>query len=198
MLLRIVVPIIGYLIGSLSLSPLIARARGIDLHGSTGSAQLAHLTGVKWGVAGGIFDFLKGFIPVLIARLIGLNGWAIAITGVAAVCGHIWPVYFGFHGGRGLNTITGTTAFLLPRELAIAFPGAIFVGYMVRRSGTVREKVAPVTAGAATGLIELILLTWLFREPLSLLAYALTAAVLPVLSGLSNVVTFIASLGKEG
>ena len=198
MLLAITIPILGYLTGALSLAPLVARARGIALPGSTGAAHLAHLAGVKWGVAGGIFDFLKGFIPVLIARLVGLNDWAVAITGVAAVCGHIWPVYFGFHGGRGLNTITGTTVLLLPRELAIAFPGAIFVGYMIRRAGTVREKVAPVTAGAATGLIELILLAWLFREPLSSLAYALTVATLPVLSGLSNLVTFIASLGKEG
>ncbi len=198
MLLAVAIPILGYLIGALSLAPLVARVRGIALPGSTGAANLAHLTGVKWGVAGGIFDFLKGFIPVLIARLAGLNDWAVAITGIAAVCGHIWPVYFGFHGGRGLNTITGVAAFLLPRELAIAFPGAIFVGYMVRRSGTIREKVAPVAAGAAAGLIGLVLLAWLFREPLPLLAYALTAAILPMLSGLSDLATFIASLGKEG
>ncbi len=194
----IVFPIVGYLIGSLSLAPLAARIYGIDLHGSTGAAQLAHLAGVKWGVAGGIFDFLKGFVPVLIARLMGLNDWVIAGTGLAAVCGHIWPLYFGFRGGRGLNTITGVSAFLLPRETAIAFPLAIIIGYLVRRSGRVRAWVDPIPAGAAGGLIGSIMLAWWFREPLPIIIYAVVVASMPMLRGISELTAFIARFGKEG
>jgi len=197
MILAILVPILSYLVSSLSLAPLILHFQHRSVSGSTGAANVAHLTGVKWGIAAGIFDFSKGFLPVLVAHLLGLGEWVMAGTGLAAVAGHIWPVYFGFHGGRGLNTITGTTAFLLPRELPIAFGVAILVGYWVKRSKGVRSRVDPIPAGAAGGLIANILLCWAFREPASLIFYALGVAILPMISGISDLSTFVSKLGKE-
>jgi len=197
MILTLLIPILAYLFGSLSLAPLILHFQHRSVSGSTGAANVAHLVGVKWGIAAGIFDFSKGFLPVLVAHLLGLGGWVMAAAGLAAVAGHIWPVYFGFHGGRGLNTITGTTAFLLPRELPIAFAVAIMVGYWVRASKTVRSHIDPIPAGAAGGLIANVLLCWAFHEPAWLIFYALGVAILPMISGISDLLTFVSKLGKE-
>jgi len=187
----------SYLIGSLSLAPLILLLKRRPIQGSTGAANVAHLAGVKWGIATGVFDFAKGFVPVLAAHALGLGGWVMAASGLAAVCGHIWPIYFGFHGGRGLNTIIGATAFLLPRELPIAFLVAIPVGYGVKRSAEASARVDPIAAGAAGGLIAAILLAWGFHEPPYLLAYALGVAILPMLSGISDLFAFFTAFIKE-
>jgi len=197
MILTLLIPILSYLFGSLSLAPLILFLQHRSISGSTGAANVAHMVGVKWGIAAGIFDFSKGVVPVLVVHLLGLGGWVMAAAGLAAVAGHIWPVYFGFHGGRGLNTITGTTAFLLPRELPIAFAVAILVGYWVKRSKGVRSRVDPIPAGAAGGLIANVLLSWAFREPASLIFYALGVAILPMISGISDLSTFVSTLSKE-
>jgi len=197
MIIAILVPTLSYLVGSLSLAPLILFLQHRPISGSTGAANVTHLAGVKWGIAAGIFDFSKGFVPVLVAHLLGLGGWVVAAAGLAAVCGHIWPLYFGFRGGRGLNTIIGATAFLLPRELPIAFAVAIMVGYGVKRSKGVRSRVDPIPAGAAGGLITTILLSWAFREPAYLISYALGVAILPMISGISDLFAFVSALGKE-
>ncbi len=197
MMLAVLIPVLAYLIGSLSLAPLILRLRHESMAGSTGAANMAHLAGVKWGIAAGIFDFSKGLVPVLVAQLLGLGGWVTAAAGLAAVAGHIWPLYFGFHGGRGLNTIIGATALLLPRELPIAFAVAILVGYVVKRSKDVKSRVDPIPAGAAGGLIAAILLSLAFHEPAYLISYALGVAILPMISGVSDLLAFISTIGKE-
>lgn len=197
MILGASVVVSSYLIGSLSLAPLILLLRHAPISGSTGAANVAHMAGVQWGIATGIFDFSKGFVPVLVAHALGLGGWIIAASGIAAVCGHIWPLYFGFRGGRGLNTIIGATAFFLPRELPISFLVAIAVGYAVKRSRVVKSRVDPIPAGAAGGLIINILLAWAFHEPVYSIAYALGVAILPMISGISDLLAFVAALGKE-
>ena len=198
MALSILIPIFSYLIGSLSLAPLVVRIQHRSILGSTGAANVAHLAGVKWGIAAGLFDFAKGFLPVFVSRLLGLGGWVTAASGLAAVVGHIWPVYFGFHGGRGLNTITGASILLLPRELPIAYVLGIGVGYAVRSSESMRSHIDPIAAGAAGALIGMILLSLLFREEVPISFYAIGAAILPMISGFTDMVAFFTRVAKRG
>jgi glycerol-3-phosphate acyltransferase PlsY len=198
MAFAIVLPLFGYLLGSLSLSRLAVRIKGLALPGSTGAQNVARLAGTGWGIASGVFDFAKGLVPVLVGRMLGINEWAVALAGAAAVAGHIWPLYYGFHGGRGLNTITGATVLLLPREIPVAWGLGIGVGYAVHSSAAVRGYVDPLAAGAAGGLIGLIVLAVLFREEAPLVAYAVGVAILPMISGFSDMVAFFARLAKGG
>jgi glycerol-3-phosphate acyltransferase PlsY len=104
--------------------------RGIDIreHGSgnTGAANVARVLGVPWGVTVGLIDVLKGFAPVFWLGPIATAGMGLAlgdvrlILGAAAIVGHLYPVFAGFKGGKGVLTGTGVMLGLLPIEVAIA------------------------------------------------------------------------------
>jgi glycerol-3-phosphate acyltransferase PlsY len=66
-------------------------------------------------------DVLKGFIPVAVAAAFGLSGAALALVGLAAFLGHIYPLFFGFRGGKGVATYLGVLfALAWPVGLATA------------------------------------------------------------------------------
>jgi glycerol-3-phosphate acyltransferase PlsY len=67
-----------------------------------------------------LLDFVKGLVPVLIARWLGLNEWWVATTAIAAVAGHCWSPVLGFRGGKGMATGAGAAAAMLPAVLLVA------------------------------------------------------------------------------
>ncbi len=107
----IILLICAYLLGSVPLSYLVARSRGIDLrkHGTqqVGGGNLWRTTSRKLGLTVGVFDFFKGMLMVLIALRLGLDAGEQLTVGLAAVVGHNWPVFLRFHGGRGIATSLG-------------------------------------------------------------------------------------------
>lgn len=115
---------IAYLVGSLSPAYLLGRAIGkVDLRDvgsrNLGARNAARILGRRWGVAVWALDMLKGALPVMLAAGSGA-GTPLAITcGAASVCGHNWPLYHGFRGGRGASTVMGATFALLPLEMTI-------------------------------------------------------------------------------
>jgi len=122
----------GYLIGAIPFGYLVARARGVDIlrqgSGNIGATNVGRVLGRQWGLVVFLFDFCKGALPVLAARLLPLElDWppdALAVsTGVAAFVGHVFPVYLGFRGGKGVATAAGVVAVLLP----LALLGALLV-----------------------------------------------------------------------
>ena len=125
--------VVAYLLGSIPFAYLAGRARGIDLrqHGSgnLGATNAVRVLGVTTGVVVYLLDTLKGFLPVfvLVPMLIANRPdlWAIAI-GVAAIAGHVRPVYLGFQkGGKGMATAGGVFLALAP--LATALGLAVWV-----------------------------------------------------------------------
>jgi glycerol-3-phosphate acyltransferase PlsY len=121
----------SYLSGSIPSGVWVGRmVRGIDIreHGSgnTGAANVARVLGVPWGVTVGLIDVLKGFAPVFWLGPIATAGMGLAlgdvrlILGAAAIVGHLYPVFAGFKGGKGVLTGTGVMLGLLPIEVAIA------------------------------------------------------------------------------
>jgi len=112
----------GYLLGSVSFALLLGRMKGIDIrqHGSgnVGATNLGRALGKKWGILCFVLDLGKGLIPVLGYRMTllaaadepgdGATGMLLWLAvGVAAVLGHVFPVFLKFKGGKGVATSAG-------------------------------------------------------------------------------------------
>lgn len=108
----------GYVLGSIPTGLLAGLAWGVDVRragsGNIGMANVLRTAG-KWPAVLTLFgDMLKGFAPVLAARLLTDNEWVAAAVALAALAGHCWPVFLGFKGGKGVATGAGTTIALAP------------------------------------------------------------------------------------
>ena len=108
----------GYIMGSVPMGFLVGRAWGVDVRrvgsGNIGMANVLRSVG-KWpAVLTMLGDMLKGFVPVVVARLVTENEWVISAVALAAVFGHCWPVFLRFRGGKGVATGAGTSIGLAP------------------------------------------------------------------------------------
>jgi len=107
----------AYLLGSLSTAIILSRIMGFDDPRSGGSnnpgaTNVLRIAGKRAAFFTLLGDFLKGLIPVLLARWLGAEPIVLALTGFAAFVGHCFPVFFGFKGGKGVATaIAATLAF---------------------------------------------------------------------------------------
>ena len=124
MLSYILIVIIAYLLGNISTSYILAKKMmGVDIRtqgsGNAGSTNVLRTLGKKAGAMTFIGDLLKGVIAVLIAKLIAtISGVDIATAGylavVGVVCGHNWPAFLGFRGGKGVATSLGSMIAINP------------------------------------------------------------------------------------
>lgn len=109
--------IFGYLLGSIPFGYLISKVRGIDIRnvgsGNIGATNISRALGLKWGLLVGILDLLKGVIPAYLATKFLAFEWQIALVALTPVLGHIFPVWLGFRGGKGMATTVGALFFLL-------------------------------------------------------------------------------------
>ena len=110
--MEIILIVASYLFGSLSPARLVGRVKGVDLTETgtqnPGATNVYKLIGRNWGITVAFMDLFKGMIPALIARIYFYDAPLIyLLTGVAAVVGHDWPIYYGFKGGRGLASSLG-------------------------------------------------------------------------------------------
>lgn len=107
----------AYLLGSLSAAIILSRIMGFDDPRSGGSknpgaTNVLRIAGKKAAFFTLVGDFLKGLIPVLLARWLGAEPIVVALTAFAAFSGHCFPLFFDFKGGKGVATaIAATLAF---------------------------------------------------------------------------------------
>ena len=123
--------IAGYLIGSVPFALLLARRWGTaDLRaigsGNLGAANVMRASGVTAGVLVALLDLAKGAASVALAERFSGNAAAPALAGVAAIVGHIYPVWLRFRGGKGVATACGVFTVLTPAVVPPVF--AIFLG----------------------------------------------------------------------
>ncbi len=130
MLLLAIVLVASYLVGALPFGYLIARrVAGIDIrqHGSgnIGATNVARVLGWPFFVLVFALDFAKGAAPVSLAPLVtgdlrsDTAGWVArdevaTLAGLAALVGHMWPIFLGFRGGKGVATTAGVISMLAP------------------------------------------------------------------------------------
>ena len=116
---------IGYLAGSIPFAFLAGRLlRGIDIRragsGNVGAANVLRTTGVLTAVCVMLLDVAKGAAAVLCAQRLAPGDAAPAAAGIAAVMGHVYPLWLRFRGGKGVATAAGAFAVLTPTALAPA------------------------------------------------------------------------------
>jgi glycerol-3-phosphate acyltransferase PlsY len=103
--------IAAYLLGSIPVSYLVGKSRGVDLrkHGTqqVGGGNLWRTASKKLGLTVGMWDFFKGMLMVLVAWRLNLDAGQQLAVGLGTVIGHNWPVFLRFHGGRGIATCFG-------------------------------------------------------------------------------------------
>jgi glycerol-3-phosphate acyltransferase PlsY len=123
-----IVILAAYLIGSVPFALILARRWGEpDLRrigsGNLGAANVLRATGVSAGVLVAILDILKGVLSVVLAERLSANAAAPAAAGLAAVVGHVYPVWLRFRGGKGVATACGVFSVLTP----LAVPPALAI-----------------------------------------------------------------------
>lgn len=115
----LIAAIVGYVCGSFpSALVLTRRATGADIRtegsGNPGAANVARTAGFKVGIAVAILDILKGFLPVMLARWLGVGHPWVALTAIAAVLGHDFSFLLRGKGGKGVATTLGVALALAP------------------------------------------------------------------------------------
>lgn len=127
--------IFAYLAAATPMGVLVGLVRGVDLRsagsGNIGATNAVRVLGAKWGLVVFLLDVLKAYLPVRLAMADGALGGlpdptpALALVGLAATLGHIFPVYLGFRGGKGVACALGVFAALNP---AVGlFAGAVYL-----------------------------------------------------------------------
>lgn len=157
----------AYLLGSLSSAIIVCKLMGYDDprqggSGNPGATNVKRLYGNKPAAIALIGDMLKGVLPVVGAHLLGLSPEAIILVGFAAFIGHLYPVFFGFHGGKGVATMLGVMFGLsLPIGLAVGATW-LFVAKVLKissASALVATALAPVYIYFISGEISWVGLT---------------------------------------
>lgn len=202
----VIIVIIGYIFGSIPFGVFIGkRHAGVDVRrygsGKMGMSNVMRTAGTKASIAVGILDFGKGALAVFVASLIMDRDYVIlgnlslgvltaqGLAALAAVAGHIYPVFGKFKGGRGVMTFFGGLAVMSP--LVALFGGEIFfIGTFVSRYVSLGSLV-----GAVSTYLFLVPLTIWSDFPLEYLLYALVGVIILFIMHRDNIGRLVT--GKE-
>ncbi len=145
----------GYLLGGIPFGLLIGKAHGVDIRergsGNIGATNLGRALGKRWAFAAFLLDFAKGLVPVLAAGQLldeaAEREVVQILVGAASILGHIFPIYLGFKGGKGVATTFGVIA-------TVAFPAAVLAGmvWSIVYLATRTVSISSLTAGIALPL----------------------------------------------
>ena len=148
--------VIAYLIGSLSFAVLVSRAMGLNDprtygSGNPGATNVLRSGSKKAAIVTLLLDAAKGWLPVMLIKWFGarygLGEGTQALVGLAAFLGHLWPVFFGFAGGKGVATAAGVLLALEPWLGAATLTTWIIIAAFFRYS-SLASIVAAVFAPA--------------------------------------------------
>jgi glycerol-3-phosphate acyltransferase PlsY len=146
----------AYLLGSIPTGLLLAKAAGVDIRetgsGNIGATNVYRTLGRTVGIMTLLGDCLKGLLPVLLAKKLALPDVWIASIGLAAFLGHVYTIFLGFKGGKGVATALGVFLALSPLSVLLAillFAVVICIWRYV--------SLASITAAAAMPLLVALL-----------------------------------------
>ena len=170
---------IGYLLGAIPSGYLAGRwLKGIDLRecgsGSTGATNVLRNVGKGPALAVFLIDVGKGALAVLLAKSVGLSDWLQVLAGLAALAGHIWPVWLGWKGGKAVATGLGMFLGLAwPVGLACfgMFLATFSIGRIVSLASVVAALSLPLLMAAGSGsnanlvvaIVAMLLALWRHR-----------------------------------
>jgi glycerol-3-phosphate acyltransferase PlsY len=160
-MLLILLPLGGYLLGSVSSAVLVSKL--MDLpdprqsgSGNPGATNVLRLGNKPAAVLTLLGDVLKGVLPVLIAKYLDADTTGIALAGLGAFLGHLFPVFFGFAGGKGVATSLGIFLALNPLIAGLQVVLWALMALIFRYSSL---------AALVTALATPVLLSWQMDDP---------------------------------
>jgi glycerol-3-phosphate acyltransferase PlsY len=149
----LILPISAYLLGAVPFGWILVRlVAGADIRkigsGNIGTTNVRRTIGTKWALVTLICDILKGLLPTLAASSIGsgMHPWLPAVTALATICGHMYPIYFRFKpSGKGVATAMGSYIIVAPWACLCAVTAFLVAVRLSRR----------VSVGSLTGIFLL-------------------------------------------
>lgn len=183
--------IMAYLFGSISTAVIVAKLMGIEDPRTVGSnnpgaTNILRVGGKKAAACTLAGDCVKGVIPVLIAVSFGVTPEVLALVGLGAFLGHLYPIFFGFKGGKGVATAAGVLfAISLPVGLLVLLIWLIIVGL---------TKISSVSALVASASSPILM--WYVTDSGPLIVMNIIIAVLLVWRHRSNIKNLLQ--GGEG
>ena len=202
--------LIGYAIGSVQFGIIVGRiTRGVDIRdygsGATGATNVIRTSGAKAGVLVIILDIAKGIAPVYIGIALGRaagvdahddRAWISAVGAVAAVCGHVWPVWAGFRGGKAVASGFGAALAMNPLAAVALIPVATLVVGATRMMSLMSITMAPALAALFVALAAIGVSPWAYA------VYAIGAASIILYKHRPNIVRLLAGteprIGRGG
>ena len=184
----ILATVLGYLLGSIPFGFMATRrTKGVDVRnygsGKTGATNVIRTGGVLAGIIVIACDLAKGALAIFLGGLIlgdvtgSMAGMEVdrqdaqMASGIAAIIGHIWPVYIGFRGGRGVATFFGGLLFL-HWPTALICGGGILLGItFITRLFSLGSLI-----GALSSVVAMILLVLVWDQPVEYLIYVAVGA----------------------
>jgi glycerol-3-phosphate acyltransferase PlsY len=166
--LLIILLVGAYLLGSIPTGLLLGKVYGVDVRsegsGNIGATNLYRTVGRKVGIMTLAGDCLKGLLPVLAVQYSSLPTEYAAWVGLAAFCGHVFPVFLRFRGGKGVATALGVFLALSPLAVAVAlgfFVLLMLIWRYVSLGSVSAAAVMPIAVwglGGGRGLIAVTML----------------------------------------
>jgi glycerol-3-phosphate acyltransferase PlsY len=167
-LVQIALVILAYLLGSLPFGYLLVKyvfTEGEDIRhvgsGATGATNVTRRAGLKAGIITYVLDVAKGSTAVLLMKLVAEDNYVwIGAAAVAAIAGHIFPVFLGFRGGKGVATGVGVYAALVPLSVVSSLVVFVLIVW--------RTRYMSLGSIVATGLVPIwtvFYYGWMFPSP---------------------------------
>jgi glycerol-3-phosphate acyltransferase PlsY len=194
----------AYLLGSVPFGPIIAAIYRIDLRkvgsGNIGATNLARALGRRWGYVCFVLDLAKGFLPAFVAGvwlydIAGTNGLLARLAvGCAAIIGHVFPVYLGFKGGKGVATSFGVALGFWPYyTLCAAIALLVWITFvLIWRYVSLASLAASVGFPVVLALAIAIMPGWQLSELWPLMIAAIGIPVLVFIRHRENIVRLLA------
>lgn len=197
----VILIIVAYCLGAVPFGLLIAQTQGVDLRkvgsGNIGATNVMRTLGKKLGYTCFALDVAKGLIPMLLVPAFGLTDpnptigqlslWL--VVGCAAVLGHIFPIYLGFKGGKGVATSLGVVLGLWPYYTVcglIAF-GLWIVLFLIWRYVSLASIFAALAFPIALTALTLLISSWQFAQLWPLYIVAILMPLLVVARHAENI-----------
>lgn len=185
-MLLILLPLGGYLLGSVSSAVLVSKLMGLpdprqSGSGNPGATNVLRLGNKPAAALTLLGDVLKGVLPVLIAKYLDAETTGIALAGLGAFLGHLFPVFFGFAGGKGVATSLGIFLALNPLIAGSQVALWALMALVFRYSSL---------AALVTALATPILLFWQMDDPV-LTGFGIILAALLVFRHRANIVRLV-------
>ncbi len=173
--------VLGYLLGSINGSMIVSKCLGKDIRnygsGNAGATNTLRVFGKKAVIAVSLIDFLKGIFAVLFAKLLFDGDVFVYIAGAAAILGHIFPVFFGFRGGKGV--LTSFAVMIAAQPLAALIIGALAIAIMA--------ITKYVSLGSCIGALLFIIYPFVFFKSIELCVFCVFCGVTVIVKHKSNI-----------